>query len=483
MNPQELCDGRGYAQYENGVLIGGTACSRETFCCRFFTFQSYNSDGLPFTDEEQFTRTCGGGYNGGYGDNYITGVTGVICHGTENNPNCDGPRSCLSLDAVVVKGGSCRGWNACSYAYLGSITDKSCYGTGACETYMWQVQPGATRFDITKESCRGSEACRWAKISTHISDRSCVGSNKVCYFIEATSVSDGSCRGKGTCLHRKFGMISGSSCVGDHSCGVTWPGTDSNLRIVERITEASCVGDFSCTLANVSSIMNKSCIGFQACGPNLDTTETGLHSYIDIMPEELENHTAKINGIVDKESCVGINACTGIRIDGNILEFSCRGDRSCAYAARNISIIEECQGVEACGSIPIVLKPPETEPPTLEYYNPPQDEKFSLGAIIGIVVASLVFLIGTTMFYFVRRERRRSEEAMMAIDSFGRNEIEHHEESQLSPTVPAIPIAVKVGSVYVEGTEEGVVQHANIVESRFNQGDSHPSPSAPPLLE
>ena len=468
MNPQELCDGRGYAQYENGVLIGGTACSRETFCCRFFTFQSYNSDGLPFTDEEQFTRTCGGGYNGGYGDNYITGVTGVICHGTANNPNCDGPRSCLSLDATVVKGGSCRGWNACSYAYLGSITDLSCYGNGACETYMWQVQPEATRFDITNESCRGSEACRWAQISTHIDDRSCVGSNKVCYFMKATSVTNGSCRGKGTCLQRQFGIISGSSCVGDHSCGVTSPGIDSNLRIVETITGESCVGDFSCTLANVSSIMNKSCIGFQACGPNLDTKETGLHSYIDIMPEELENYTAKINGIVDKESCVGINACTGIRIDGDILEFSCRGDRSCAYAARNISIIEECQGVEACGSIPLVLKP-EPEHPN----NPPQDEKFSLGAIIGIVVASLVFLIGTTMFYFVRRERRRSEEAMMTNDSFGRNEIAYQEDSHLSPTVPAIPIAVKVGSVYVEETEEGVVQHA----------DSHPIPSAPPLFE
>ncbi|GFH47728.1 predicted protein [Chaetoceros tenuissimus] len=112
MNPQELCDGRGYAQYENGILVDGTAaCSRETFCCRFFTFQSYNN-GESFTDEEQFQRTCGGGYNGGYGGNYITGATGVICHGTENNPaNCDGPQSCLALDAVVVKGGSCRGWN------------------------------------------------------------------------------------------------------------------------------------------------------------------------------------------------------------------------------------------------------------------------------------------------------------------------------------------------------------------------------------
>ena len=86
------------------------------------------------------------------------------------------------------------------------------------------------------------------------------------------------------------------------------------------------------------------------------------------------------------------------------------------------------------------------------------------------------------MFYFVRRERRRSEEAMTN-DSFGRNEIEYQENSNLSPPVPAIPIAIKVGSVYVERTEEGVVQHANIVESHFDQGDSHPSPSAPPLFE
>ncbi|GFH47730.1 predicted protein [Chaetoceros tenuissimus] len=148
---------------------------------------------------------------------------------------------------------------------------------------------------------------------------------------------------------------------------------------------------------------------------------------------------------------------------------------------QHISIIEECQGVEACGSIPLVLKPPGTEPPTLEYYNPPQDEQFSIGAIIGIVVASLVFLIGIAMFYFVRREKRSQE--TMTNDSFGRNEIEHQEDFHLSPTVPAIPIAVKVGSVYVEGTEEGVVQHANIVESRFDQDDSHPIPSAPPLVE
>lgn len=67
---------------------------------------------------------------------------------------------------------------------------------------------------------------------------------------------------------------------------------------------------------------------------------------------------------------------------------------------------------------------------------------------------------------------------MATNDSYGRNEIEYEGDSHLSPTVPAIPIAVKVGSVSLEGAEEGEVQHANIVESCFNQGDSHPSPSA-----
>lgn len=127
MNPQDLCDGRGYAQYEKGILIDGTACSRrETFCCGFFTF---NEDNEPLTEEEQFKRTCGG-----YGKSIplSIGVTGVICHGTQNHPNCDGSGSCLALDALVVKSGLCRGPHACRSAYLGNNMNASCYGTSAC---------------------------------------------------------------------------------------------------------------------------------------------------------------------------------------------------------------------------------------------------------------------------------------------------------------------------------------------------------------
>mmetsp|Transcript_7560 Transcript_7560/g.8640 ORF Transcript_7560/g.8640 Transcript_7560/m.8640 type:complete len:376 (+) Transcript_7560:69-1196(+) len=206
------CEGRGYAQYENGELKGGTACSKSTFCC--------------YTDDSVLEYNACGNF------------TGTVCHGNETNPNCKDEGACFGANIGLVKDGSCVGSFTCFNSSLGSIEEGSCIGQHACNLRGFTdsndivikgqscVGRDACLFadilsdggGIQDQSCVGYQSCYRARVHEHIKNQSCVGSS-ACKTLSANHVNDGSCVGEGSCLHANVtGNITSNSCIGRGIC-------------------------------------------------------------------------------------------------------------------------------------------------------------------------------------------------------------------------------------------------------------------------
>jgi len=184
------CEGRGYAQYENGELKGGTACSKSTFCC--------------YTDDSILEYNACGNF------------TGTVCHGNETNPNCKDRGACFGANIGLVKDGSCVGSFTCFNSSLGSIEEGSCIGHFACNSMSAVILSDGG--GIQDQSCVGDQSCYRARINEHIKNQSCVGSG-ACDRLWANHVNDGSCVGEGSCLHANVtGNITSNSCIGRGIC-------------------------------------------------------------------------------------------------------------------------------------------------------------------------------------------------------------------------------------------------------------------------
>lgn len=174
------CHGGGYAEYEDGTLVGGDPCTPETYCC-------------------QGTEAC-------------TGFNGTICHGNVTHPNCDGNFSCGYANIGFVKGGSCVKNAACFTATIGVVEANSCTNFYSCGS--------TTASAIKNHSCVGPYACRFS-ILDRVEGESCIGEENACRLISNTAlvIQNQSCWGVGSCEETKVEeFIQNGSCHGNYMC-------------------------------------------------------------------------------------------------------------------------------------------------------------------------------------------------------------------------------------------------------------------------
>ena len=243
-----VCDGSGYAIYDNGVYINGTAsCDEpETFCC--ISDDAVEEGQRSSAFNENTTNLT-------LRSNPCDGFTGIICHGTFYQPNCIGRDACRNSTIGFIKNGSCQGKQACKDTNISSVSTNSCVGENACSEANIGI--------VAESSCQGTTACHRSKIGT-VTHNSCVGRSEACAGGTIDYVSQGSCQQFKSCSAAFLGTIVGASCRGHWACGAQYH--DRILTELEYVDQ-SCIGPHACHRANIKVAILGSCVGDEyACG-------------------------------------------------------------------------------------------------------------------------------------------------------------------------------------------------------------------------
>jgi len=261
-----LCDGGGYAIYEDGVYIDGTASCNEpgTYCCirdEVENEEQAQQSSITFNEENStiWTQNCTNCTQNphnldGYLKHACDGFTGLICHGTFDSPNCKGEEACRNSTIGLIKNGSCQGREACKDTNITSVSSKSCIGEKSCS----EADIGI----VAASSCRGSAACHRSKIG-NVTENSCVADREACTGATIDFVSQGSCQKFKSCAAAFLGTIVSTSCRGHYACGAqSYDNTLTKLGYVHQ----SCIGPHACHRSTIREVTLGSCVGTFPCG-------------------------------------------------------------------------------------------------------------------------------------------------------------------------------------------------------------------------